>query len=132
MAKRNYSNRYYDDNKQNSIANSLLIKEETADSVTTTNTTEDNEIVVVGPVKIDDTVAAVDDKKDLKDYEIVKVLSFEKMKALCDVYVRTSPEKKSDNIDRILKKGETIQVFGNSGTWAKVEGDRYVMREFLG
>jgi hypothetical protein len=38
------------------------------------------------------------------------VLSFTK-KALCDVNVRSTPEKKNGNIVRVLKKGETVQVF---------------------
>lgn len=126
MGKRNYSNRYYNDDKRNSIANSLLVEEKTSDYVTTTNTPEETEIAV------EDTVAAVEEKEtDLSKYEVVQVLSFTK-KALCDVNVRSTPEKKNGNIVRILRKGETIQVFENMGTWSKVEGDNYIMSEFLG
>lgn len=126
MGKRNYSNRYYNDDKRNSIANSLLVEEKTSDYVTTTNTPEETEIAV------EDTVAAVEEKEtDLSKYEVVQVLSFTK-KALCDVNVRSTPEKKNGNIVRVLRKGETIQVFENMGTWSKVEGDNYIMSEFLG
>lgn len=126
MGKRNYSNRYYNDDKRNSIANSLLVEEKTSDYVTTTNIPEETEIAV------EDTVAAVEEKEtDLSKYEVVQVLSFTK-KALCDVNVRSTPEKKNGNIVRILRKGETIQVFENMGTWSKVEGDNYIMSEFLG
>ena len=126
MGKRNYSNRYYNDDKRNSIANSLLVEEKTSDYVTTTNILEETEIAV------EDTVAAIEEKEtDLSKYEVVQVLSFTK-KALCDVNVRNTPEKKNGNIVRVLRKGETIQVFENMGTWSKVEGDNYIMSEFLG
>lgn len=124
MGKRNYSNRYYNDDKRNSIANSLLVEEKTSDYVTTTNTPEEIEIAV------EDTVAA-EKETDLSKYEVVQMLSFTK-KALCDVNVRSTPEKKDGNIVRVLKKGETIQVFENMGIWSKVEGDNYIMSEFLG
>lgn len=130
MGKRNYSNRYYNDDKRNSIANSLFVEEKTSDYVTTTNTSE--EVQLFSPVVVEDTVAAVEEKEtDFSKYEVVRVLSFTK-KALCDVNVRSTPEKKSGNIVRVLKKGETIQVFENMGTWSKVEGDNYIMSEFLG
>lgn len=130
MGKKNYSNRYYSDNKRNSIANSLLVEEKTSDYVTTTNVSE--EVQLFGPVIVEDAVAAVEEKEtDLSKYEVVQVLSFTK-KALCDVNVRSTPEKKNGNIVRVLKKGETIQVFQDMGTWSKVEGDNYIMSEFLG
>lgn len=130
MGKKNYSNRYYSDNKRNSIANSLLVEEKTSDYVTTTNASE--EVQLFGPVVVEDAVAAVEEKEtDLSKYEVVQVLSFTK-KALCDVNVRSTPEKKNGNIVRVLKKGETIQVFQDMGIWSKVEGDNYIMSEFLG
>ena len=129
MARKN-SNRYYNENKQNSIANSLMIKEETGDYVTTTNVPE--EVVLFSPVVVEDTVAAIEEKEtDITKYEAVQVLSFTK-KALCDVNVRSTPEKKNGNIVRVLKKGEAVQVFENMGIWSKVEGDNYIMSEFLG
>ena len=130
MGKKNYSNRYYSDNKRNSIANSLLVEEKTSDYVTTTNTPE--EVQLFSPVIVEDAVAAVEEKEtDLSKYEVIQVLSFTK-KALCDVNVRSTPEKKNGNIVRVLKKGETIQVFQDMGTWSKVEGDNYIMSAFLG
>lgn len=125
MAKKNH-NRYYNEN-QNSIAEALAPNdaETTAEETISTNTT--SEAVV-------EAVAA--EKTDLTKYEIVDIVSVDLCydeKALTDVNVRNSPEK-ANNIDRILRKGETITLMAEyeNPVWAKTKDGKYIMKEFLG
>lgn len=73
---------------------------------------------------------------DLTKYEIVDIVSVDlcyDKKALVDVNVRNSPEK-ANNIDRILRKGETITLMAeyDNPIWAKTKDGKYIMKEFLG
>lgn len=75
-------------------------------------------------------------KIDLTKYEIVDIVSIDlcyDKKALTDVNVRNTPEK-ANNIDRILRKGETITLMAeyDNPIWAKTKDGKYVMKEFLG
>lgn len=132
MAKKK-PNRTYDENKQESIANTLAAKEIVIEPI------EDEVILMEKPVveyvEVEDAVAA--EKTDLTNYEIVEIVSMDiyvDKKALTNVYVRNTPEKVSGNIDRILNKGETIALVANyeDSVWAKTKDGKYIMKEFLG
>lgn len=125
MAKKNH-NRYYNKN-QNSIAEALAPNdvETTAEETISTNTTDEAVVEVASAEKI-----------DLTKYEIVDIVSVDlcyDKKALTDVNVRNTPEK-ANNIDRILRKGETITLMAEyeNPIWAKTKDGKYIMKEFLG
>lgn len=125
MAKKNH-NRYYNEN-QNSIAEALAPNdvETTVEEIISTNTTTKAITEVTGA-----------EKTDLTKYEIVDIVSVDlcyDKKALTDVNVRNTPEK-ANNIDRILRKGETITLMAeyDNPIWAKTKDGKYIMKEFLG
>ena len=131
MAKKNH-NRYYNKN-QNSIAEALAPNdvETTAEETISTNTTDE---AVVEKAESSNAVAA--ENVDLTKYEIVDIVSVDlcyDKKALTDVNVRNTPEK-ANNIDRILRKGETITLMAeyDNPIWAKTKDGKYIMKEFLG
>lgn len=127
MAKKNH-NRYYNDDKRNSIAEALAPNdmEAAVEETISTNTTDEAVIEVAG----------AEEKIDLTKYEIVDIVSIDlyyDKKALTDVNVRNTPEK-ANNIDRILRKGETITLMAEyeNPIWAKTKDGKYIMKEFLG
>lgn len=132
MAKKNH-NRYYNDDKRNSIAEALAPNdvEAAVEETISTNTTDE---AVVEVIESSNAVAA--EKVDLTKYEIVDIVSIDlyyDKKALTDVNVRNTPEK-ANNIDRILHKGETITLMAEyeNSIWAKTKDGKYIMKEFLG
>ena len=134
MAKKN-RNRYYNEN-QNSIAealapNDVKVAAEEVDSTNVVNEVVEEEVVV----ESSNTVAA-EENVDLTKYEIVDIVSVDlcyDKKALTDVNVRNTPEK-ANNIDRILRKGETVTLIAeyDNPIWAKTKDGKYIMKEFLG
>lgn len=125
MAKKNH-NRYYNEN-QNSIAEALAPNdvETTTEETISTNTTDEAVVEAIAAENI-----------ELTKYEIVDIVSVDlyyDKKALVDVNVRNSPEK-ANNIDRILRKGETITLMADyeNPVWVKTKDDKYIMKEFLG
>ena len=125
MAKKNH-NRYYNEN-QCSVAKVLAPNdvETIVEETISTNTTDK------AMVKVADA-----EKTDLTKYEIVDIVSVDlcyDKKALTDVNVRNTPEK-ANNIDRILRKGETITLMAeyDNPIWAKTKDGKYIMKEFLG
>lgn len=131
MAKKNH-NRYYNEN-QNSIAGALAPNdvETTVEETISTNTTTK---AVTEVIESSNAVAA--ENVDLTKYEIVDIVSVDlcyDKKALTDVNVRNTPEK-ANNIDRILRKGETITLMAeyDNPIWAKTKDGKYIMKEFLG
>lgn len=133
MAKKK-TNRYYDENRQVSISDTLAEKEIVIEPI------EDKAALMAGPVVIEDVEAedaVAAEKTDSTNYEVVEIVSMElyiDKKALTNVYVRNSPEKANGNIDRILNKGETITLVVNyeNAVWAKTKDGKYIMKEFLG
>ena len=131
MAKKNH-NRYRNEN-QNSIAEALAPNDAKAavEEIISTNTTSK---AVTEVIESSNAVAA--ENVDLTKYEIVDIVSVDlcyDKKALTDVNVRNTPEK-ANNIDRILRKGETIALMAEyeNPIWAKTKDGKYIMKEFLG
>ena len=132
MAKKNH-NRYHNEN-QNSIAEALAPNdtEVVTEEIVSNDLVEDVTVVEVNEPS--DVVAA--ENVDLTKYEIVDVVSIDlcyDKKALVDVNVRNTPEK-ANNIDRVLRKGETITLMAeyDNPIWAKTKDGKYIMKEFLG
>ena len=132
MAKKN-RNRYYNEN-QNSIAEALAPNdvETTVEETISTNTTNE---VIVEVIESSNAVGA-EENVDLTKYEIVNIVSMDlcyDKKALTNVNIRNTPEK-ANNIDRVLRKGETITLMAeyDNPIWAKTKDGKYIMKEFLG